>query len=249
MGIRTRCPNGHDLHVKAYLAGKLGICPQCGAKVQIPSQTDPPGVSQPTLEGDRSISIRSISASQSVSEGASGAATRDRRPASGTTESRAAQPAKQRSDPIAESPDALWYVRPPGGDQHGPTDGPTLRRWIAEGRLTDNTLVWREGWEDWRTARSSFGGLLGKSAATVDLSASAATISRGELSESESTTSAAQSTAKLTVGGEDHSTGGNSVGRRIDSRRGKRRSNRFALLVLVVMVAVLLPIAIYVMVR
>jgi hypothetical protein len=37
MGIRFTCPSGHKLHVKAHLAGKRGICPQCGAKILIPS--------------------------------------------------------------------------------------------------------------------------------------------------------------------------------------------------------------------
>ena len=36
MGIRFYCPNGHRLNVKSFLAGKRGICPHCGAKVDIP---------------------------------------------------------------------------------------------------------------------------------------------------------------------------------------------------------------------
>jgi len=37
MGIRFTCPNGHKLHVKTFLAGKRGVCPNCGAKFVIPS--------------------------------------------------------------------------------------------------------------------------------------------------------------------------------------------------------------------
>jgi len=37
MGIRLACPNGHKLHVKSFLAGKRGICPECGATFVIPS--------------------------------------------------------------------------------------------------------------------------------------------------------------------------------------------------------------------
>ena len=40
MGIRFSCPNGHKLHVKAFLAGKRAICPQCGAKVIVPNSPD-----------------------------------------------------------------------------------------------------------------------------------------------------------------------------------------------------------------
>jgi uncharacterized protein DUF4339 len=39
MGIRFCCPNGHDLNVKAFLAGRRGICPHCGAKVRIPTES------------------------------------------------------------------------------------------------------------------------------------------------------------------------------------------------------------------
>ncbi|HEX5472404.1 MAG TPA: hypothetical protein VFW73_10980 [Lacipirellulaceae bacterium] len=38
MGIRFSCPNGHKLNVKEFLAGKRGVCPQCGAKFVIPMQ-------------------------------------------------------------------------------------------------------------------------------------------------------------------------------------------------------------------
>jgi hypothetical protein len=40
MGIRFTCPNGHKLHVKAFLAGKRGVCPQCGAKILIPTEEE-----------------------------------------------------------------------------------------------------------------------------------------------------------------------------------------------------------------
>ena len=38
MGIRFSCENGHELHVKSFLAGKRGVCPKCGVKVEIPRQ-------------------------------------------------------------------------------------------------------------------------------------------------------------------------------------------------------------------
>ena len=36
MGIRCCCPNGHKLNVKAEQAGKMGICPICKLRFQIP---------------------------------------------------------------------------------------------------------------------------------------------------------------------------------------------------------------------
>ena len=55
-------------------------------------------------------------------------------------------------DPIAENPNAVWYVRPPSGGQYGPARGDIMRKWIAEGRVTGTSLVWRDGWPDWRNA-------------------------------------------------------------------------------------------------
>lgn len=59
-------------------------------------------------------------------------------------------------DPIAENPKVVWYVRPPSGGQYGPAEGDILSRWIDEGRVTPDTLVWREGWRDWQEARGVF---------------------------------------------------------------------------------------------
>jgi hypothetical protein len=56
------------------------------------------------------------------------------------------------SDPISEAPEAVWYVRPSAGGQYGPARGEIMRRWIAEGRVGTDSLVWREGWNDWKSA-------------------------------------------------------------------------------------------------
>lgn len=42
MGIRFYCPQGHKLNVKSFLAGKIGICPDCKTRVQIPSTSTRP---------------------------------------------------------------------------------------------------------------------------------------------------------------------------------------------------------------
>ena len=39
MGIRFYCPQGHKLNVKEFQAGRSGVCPYCGAKVQIPTES------------------------------------------------------------------------------------------------------------------------------------------------------------------------------------------------------------------
>lgn len=59
-------------------------------------------------------------------------------------------------DPLSEAPDAVWYVRPPSGGQYGPAASAIMRNWIQEGRVSADSLVWREGWPDWREAQSVF---------------------------------------------------------------------------------------------
>ncbi len=50
----------------------------------------------------------------------------------------------------------VWYVRPPSGGQFGPATADIMRNWISEGRISADTLVWREGWRDWQEAREVF---------------------------------------------------------------------------------------------
>jgi hypothetical protein len=47
-------------------------------------------------------------------------------------------------------------VRPPTGGQFGPARGDIMRTWMNEGRVTSDSLVWREGWTDWQTAGNVF---------------------------------------------------------------------------------------------
>jgi len=56
------------------------------------------------------------------------------------------------TDPFAEAPNAEWYVCPPTGGRFGPATGEILKRWIGEGRVTPDSLVWRSGWTDWKPA-------------------------------------------------------------------------------------------------
>lgn len=67
-------------------------------------------------------------------------------------------------DPLAEAPDAVWYVRPGSGGQYGPAAPSVMRSWIHEGRIAADSLVWREGWQDWREAGKTFPQLLGDAA-------------------------------------------------------------------------------------
>ena len=41
MGIKFHCPQGHKLNVKAFLAGKKAVCPKCGERVLVPTESEP----------------------------------------------------------------------------------------------------------------------------------------------------------------------------------------------------------------
>lgn len=186
MGIRFFCPNGHKLNVKAFLAGKRGICPHCGAKVRIPTQS--------TLERESESS--DPSENSAVAESNDTAATEpptagDLLPpnesdgvASTETKGDAAAgvdiPISEQSIPpelpqakplpndlLDETPDAVWFVRVSDGGQFGPAGAEAMRQWMEEGRIGGDCLVWREGWTDWRDALETFPALRGESAPSI----------------------------------------------------------------------------------
>ena len=245
MGIRFRCPSGHKLHVKDFLAGKRGICPECGAKFRIPEQSEPDLVKDPkrSQQEEKLDTLPSVAESNpplatsletalgalpgkkenklpkvipSVDSGRLGGEPNptDRMSQAGPTivdvgpptdlpSVESAEPKKPASaegepatlpqgietpkqvsvedeasesvlsvdqsieegssaqDPISEAPHAVWYVRPPSGGQFGPASGDIMRSWMSEGRVTVDSLVWREGWPEWKPAGKTFSGLVG----------------------------------------------------------------------------------------
>jgi len=221
MGIRFYCPNcDHKLNVKSFLAGKRGVCPQCGGGLDIPLESqlvkggaavadDAPtaGSGSEGLGGFTMPALPSqpVDVSRSPAEGTgtphlgppgtpaawtspsfsprpapsvptvptvpaaayaptvptaapvmASAPTTPVRPASAAPAPipAAAQPVVQ--DPIDEAPEAVWYVRPPSGGQYGPARGDVMRKWIGEGRISADSMVWREGWDDWRNGGAVF---------------------------------------------------------------------------------------------
>jgi hypothetical protein len=59
-------------------------------------------------------------------------------------------------DPFQEAPAAQWYVRHASGQQYGPAPAPMMQKWLAEGRVPGDGMVWREGWGDWQVASLIF---------------------------------------------------------------------------------------------
>ncbi len=189
MGIKFRCPNGHKLNVKSFLAGKRGVCPDCQSTFRIPEEpggSDIQAVALPSLkpvngaavtEEAVAVAIAPAPAAGPVPTGiplpaspatmpaavaAPGAA-----PATAVPDAIVPQGQPAAGDAIAEAPTAIWYVRPPSGGQYGPARGDVMRKWIAEGRVSGDSLVWREGWVDWRNAAQLFPSLAGGGAAAV----------------------------------------------------------------------------------
>jgi hypothetical protein len=185
MGIRFYCPNGHKLNVKEFQAGRKGICPFCGAKIQIPTEStrpstrdEPgggraPGAAAPdgppqgnSGEDDSASGPVSIAPPPGMDEGPAAAPTPIVSAPQGpgatawpgsTAPATSAAPAA--ADPLTEAGNVVWYVRPPSGGQFGPAGGDIMRGWLAEGRISADSLVWREGWRDWREAGGVFPGL------------------------------------------------------------------------------------------
>lgn len=166
MGIRFYCPHcDRRLHVKDYLAGKKGICPHCDEGIVIPQES--------TITKQDSSGAGDPAASQTESHGELGAdvhpSSTNEVPAAPASEVRADaqldsvqhgtgahEGASDELDPISAGPHLIWYVRPPSGGQYGPAEGDVMRQWVQEGRVTADSLVWQEGWDEWRSAIEIF---------------------------------------------------------------------------------------------
>ncbi len=152
MGIKFHCPQGHKLNVKAFLAGKKGICPKCGTKLRIPESSEPELLDSEEEDSDGSEAVVKNNGAGEVAVAANGPAPA----APAVSGAPAMAAAVGQSDPIAEAPAAIWYVRPPTGGQYGPARGEVMRKWLSEGRVSSDSLVWREGWTDWQNAGKLF---------------------------------------------------------------------------------------------
>jgi hypothetical protein len=155
MGIKFACAEcGYVLHVKSTLAGKRGFCPKCQARVEIPAEGPPTaGQSGGAVAYDTPESVNMAVESPATST----AAVAPLSP-SGPRLPMAVPVAalhEHLADPIAENPEMQWYVVPPGAaTPYGPATGSLFRSWIEEGRVTADSLVWRQDWKDWQPANS-----------------------------------------------------------------------------------------------
>ena len=187
MGIRFYCPNGHKLHVKAFQAGKRGICPHCGASMDIPYQstrrsskeskahrkgpaTAPLDVVQLIQDEGHRAAVSAKSSGRPPSQEfrpndaprsvATEPPHRPSEPFVPVRENSGARPSavspRDGPDPLADPSEVVWYVRPSSGGQYGPATREVMRKWIRQGRVSPDALVWREGWRDWQEAGTVF---------------------------------------------------------------------------------------------
>jgi len=164
MGIRFACNLcEHSLNIKRDLAGKIGVCPHCGGKIRIPLDDAPrsqPLADEPIVSGTTTQSLPMRSAGAAAPSAPSRTMASPNTPTSATSLEGSATldtletDSRTQGSPLDE-PDSQWYVRPPAGGQYGPASGAVLRTWIAENRITGSTLIWRDGWSQWRSARET----------------------------------------------------------------------------------------------
>ncbi len=161
MGIRFACHHcSHAVHVKDFLAGKRGKCPQCKQSFRIPlsDATYSWAVDDSSMEH---VPEKAVLVGGAAPKGATTTTVADppnEKAPSLTVPAQVAIPPGARFTPSAkprafqEAPGAAWFVRPPSGGQYGPANEELLAEWIRENRVTQDSLLWREGQTQWSSA-------------------------------------------------------------------------------------------------
>ena len=139
MGIRFLCDAcGKRIHVKDFLAGKRGICPKCGAGVDIPLESRLPAgrtrqARAPTSEpkaDEASSSLRLLPVGRIV----------------GVSDF-------PRTDVLAEAANSPWFIRTAEFAPPRLLDGNELRTLLDTGTIGPAAEVRRDDWPNWVPAR------------------------------------------------------------------------------------------------
>lgn len=157
MGIVAFCPSGHRVKVKDHLAGKKGICPQCGATFRIPIAA---AAAATPATGSGLPRATVVSVDPTVAAPLPRViALADPPPAEHLPAAEPfAVPAEEAPPPrlIAEAPGATWCWAVPGGQPSPQMSGESMRSWLDSGAVTGAELVWRSDWADWISVRQAF---------------------------------------------------------------------------------------------
>ena len=239
MGIRFLCPNcDKKLNVKAFLAGKRGICPYCDSGLDIPLESEAPNGTATTTT-TKSVEVRTVARREEAEAEpqAKSSALADTAVADDLVAAPSDASGGAKVDPIDEDPEAVWYVRPPSGGQFGPAKGDVMRKWVEEGRVSPEALVWREGWADWLTAAPVFPSLQTGEAAPPP-PPSAKNSSSPAQSKPVASATAVASPAPRTVAADPQIGAADTKTNSASKTYAKRRSNLPALIAVVALVIV-----------
>jgi hypothetical protein len=162
MGIHFACHScGKRLNIKRELAGKRGVCPQCETRFRIPLQDSETSLAaedssdEVPVTSDPNSTPAAVASLATKATAAGSANAYVATSAQATSAQNTAAQAKTSFGILDVDDDATWYVRPPTGGQYGPAGTMMLREWIDQGRVTASSLLWRDGWPQWRTASES----------------------------------------------------------------------------------------------
>jgi hypothetical protein len=152
MGIRFKCHHCQaPLNIKAELANKRGVCPQCQGKFRIPPNSQ-----------ESSLSLEQSASASSVNEPTRAPTTltptkqdalRHPQPQAQATATNASS---DTPDNGSASSEPLYFVRPPSGGEYGPANKATIELWISQRRITSETLICQVGSTQWKKAREVF---------------------------------------------------------------------------------------------
>jgi len=162
------------MKVKDELAGKKGLCPDCGVKFRIPLKDAPavvvaapqaPAHVDAVLPVAHFVAIdpvsvaglpRALSLEMSqtpaavASEGAEESVPVDHEMKLEDSSERQFHPT------ILQDVQLVWSIAFPGGDPSEPLTAKQLQDWLDEGQATGNELVWRTDWPEWIPVRQVF---------------------------------------------------------------------------------------------
>lgn len=219
MGVRFECPAGHKLHVKTELAGKRGICPECGAKFIVPS-----------FSGER------VAEDNGATTGSTFVVNPPATPSAVAT---ATPPPAQHTPPVlAPVEAAAWYIRPASGGQFGPASDEVFAQWIAEGRVSVDAWVWRNGWADWKAGGEALRDYGARVPAGPALAMAAAAAAPAD-STAAGPTVVVTTPHPTTTAAVDHVDATTAEVRRAEIKRRKKKVRNFSILLGVVALAML----------
>ena len=185
MGIRFFCPHCQSrLNVKSSQAGHAGVCPDCGATVDVPEQSLLPGPpkspdqrfyteeenppegssqligfdSQDTIVGELAGEPKAAVSTSPAPPHSLPPLFASSKDSSGIfmLDRPSPSPDFGKIDPILAAPDKVWYFRNKKIGERGPLKSKIMQQHIESGDVAAGSMVWREDWEDWAAAEDAF---------------------------------------------------------------------------------------------